>query len=274
MSSFDTLEKSVQDSRPIEVYTIQLGGQAFRYTSAEDVITVGLNEYEPISIQRSAIGQGVEERRRIVTITLPADNVFARKYINVVPGQKATVDVVRLQRDESPTFNTQVLIFRGQVLSVRFPDDGLVAEIATRTIEASASQSIPRFTAMASCNHVLFGPGCNVDPATFSNTGTVTVVSGNQITVPGLNVRPDQYFRGGTCTPTSETDPRLVIDHVGNVLTLLLPFSSSILGGTVEVRAGCDHKFDGDCATKFDNVIEFGGRPYVPTKNPFDTGLA
>ena len=47
----------------------------------------------------------------------------------------------------------------------------------------------------------------------------------------------------------------------------------SVVGQDVDVFAGCDHTVD-TCDQKFDNVINYGGWPYVPSKNPFESGIA
>ena len=273
MTSFDVFESSVESSRPIEIYTIAVGAVSYRFTSHSSAITIGVNTWNPIPISRASISQGVEERRRTLSIDLPADSSFAQQYLSVPPGQKATVSIIRLQRDESPTFNTQVLIFKGNVASVRFSDDGIYATIVARSIESAQNRTIPRFTFMGLCNHVLFDNGCKVNSALFSQTGMVTAVSGNVITVAGANSRPDGYWTGGWCKPVGVSDFRLILSHTGNDLRLLLPFSSSVSGADVQIFAGCDHTLTGHCATKFDNVLEFGGFPFVPSKNPFESGL-
>jgi hypothetical protein len=273
VTSFGDLEASVESSRPLEVYRFASGGETFLYSSSEDPIVLGPDNYEPRPIARSRIVRGVDERRRNLTVTMPASDPVPRRYIGIPPGQRMVLTVIRLQRDESPTFDTQVAIFRGVVKSVAFKDDGLTAEIAVQGIDAS-NRVMPRHTAMAQCNHVLYGPGCDVDPSPFTNTGTVTAVANNVLTVAGLGAaRPDQFFRGGFAKLVAESDFRLVLSHQGDDLTLLLPFAASVLGAQVQVSAGCDHRFHGDCANKFDNVASFGGSPYVPTKNFFSTGL-
>ena len=140
-------------------------------------------------------------------------------------------------------------------------------------LEAAASRTVPRFTFMGLCNHILFDNFCKKDPALFSHVGEVTAVSGNVITVTGANGQPDGYWTGGWCKPTARSDFRLVLSHVGNTLTLLLPFAETVLDSDVQVFAGCNHVFTGDCSLKFDNAIEYGGFPFVPTKNIFATGL-
>lgn len=273
MADYDTLTSSTEQSRPLEVYTFTLGTNVYRYTSAEDTITIGLDSYTPEAITRTQVGQGSDSGNRSLTITVPSGNEFAEKYISIVPGQTATVTVVRLQRDETPTFNTQVLQYKGEVQSITFSKDGHAAEISVRSLATALNRRLPRFTYLGQCNHVLFDQRCKVSSAAFNVVGAVTAETGNTITVTGASAKPNGYYTGGYCKPTSTSDWRLIIDHTGNVLTLLLPFAEPVISQDVQVFAGCDHKLTGDCATKFDNVAEFGGFAFVPNKNVFETGL-
>lgn len=274
MSTFDALEKSTESSRPLEIYKVTIGTDEYFWTSAEDTVTVSGQDYEPIAISRTGISQGSNQSNQTVTVSVPGNNEFAARYKNIVPGLRAQMNIWRLQRDETPSFNTMILMFKGQVLSVRFPADGTRAEIAVRSIEQALDRNIPRFTYVGQCNHVLYDQRCGVDPSTFNVTGTVSSVSGNVITLPGASAKADGYYNGGYCTPTTgDQDFRLILNHVGNDLTLLLPFAVDVTGLDVQAFAGCNHDAFGDCATKFDNVIEFGGFAFVPNKNPFREGL-
>jgi len=271
MSSFDTLEKSVQDSRPLEVYEITLGADVYRWTSSEEDVEVDGDTYTAVAISRTAIISDPNDRRSVLTITLPAEEAFAQRYIRQSPANKAEVVITRLQRDESPAFDTQAVIYRGRVAAVKFPDNGITAEIAVQTRDAAASRQAPRYLHAGMCGHVLYGPGCDVNPAAFTITGNCTAASGNTVTVTGLNAEADGYFTGGFCRPSANSDYRLILKHVGNVLTLLLPFAASPVGTNVDALAGCDHILTGDCAVKFDNVLKFGGFAFVPRLNPFSS---
>lgn len=272
MSTFDALESSRESSEPIEVYRFALGGQSYLYTSAEDEITAGSDTYSPIGIARGAITLAEDDRKKTLEIVVPSTNPFARRYIVTPPGQKATVTIIRLQREESPTFATQVVIYKGAVQSVQFPDSGETAKINVQKAESATSRLVPRYTFMALCNHVLYGPGCLVDPNNHDHTGEVSAVSGNTITVTGVNAS-GKDFTGGYCKPTAVSDFRLILAQSGDVLTLLLPFETSPLGTNVQAFEGCDHLVAGDCALKFDNVDRFGGHAFVPNKDIFRTGL-
>ncbi len=272
MTSFNTLETSVESSRPIELYVFTLGSSTYRYTSTEDALTVGADDYLPETIARNQVEQGSDQSTRTLIVTVPAGNDFAQRFVNVVPGEQATVTVFRYQRDESPAFSTTVLLFKGLVQSVRFPDDATTAEIAVRSIEAALNRNVPRFSYMGMCNHFLYDSACGVNPSSFNFIGTVTAVNGNVVTVSGAGASGFDFV-GGYCHPTAVNDFRMVLSQSGDDLTLLLPFADSIVGGNLQIFAGCDHLVGGDCALVFDNVINFGGFPFVPNRNVFQTGL-
>lgn len=272
MSTFDVLESSVESSRPIELYEFQVGSTVYRYSSSEDRITIGALVYEPESIARTRIEMSGDQDTRTLNIFVPSANVFAARYVSTVPGEKATVRCLRYQRDESPAFATTVLLFDGVVQSVRFPNDGHSAEIAVRSIESALNRNIPRFSYTGMCNHFLYDSGCGANPSNFDFIGTVSAVSGNVITVTGAGAAGFDYS-AGYARPVGENDFRLVLSASGDDITLLLPFASNVLGSSVQLFAGCDHLVEGDCALVFDRVAEFGGFPFVPNRNPFDTGL-
>jgi hypothetical protein len=41
----------------------------------------------------------------------------------------------------------------------------------------------------------------------------------------------------------------------------------------MQAFAGCDHLIEGDCALVFDQVAEFGGFAFVPSKDIFAQGV-
>lgn len=272
MTSFDTLELSVESSRPIELYEFVIGADIYRYTSAEALISISGDDYTPETIARGGVDQGSDQADRTLTITLPSSNAFAQRFIDVVPGERASVTVLRYQRDESPAFATSVLLFKGTVQSVNFADDATAAEINVRSIETALNRNVPRFTYMMPCNHFLYDLGCGADPSTHNHVGAVTAVSGNTVTVAGAGASGHDFV-GGWARPTGANDFRMVLAQAGDVLTLLLPFADSILGGNLQVFAGCDHLITGDCALVFDRVGSYGGFAFVPNRNPFEVGL-
>lgn len=272
MSDFDTLESSVESSQPVELYTFALGTTEYLFTSSEDDITFSSKTYEAVEgLTRNEVVQGPDDRSRVLTVTMPANNTFASRYAYIIPSDRASFTLMRLQRNETPSL-TSVVLFKGFVKSVLMSDDGRVAKVAVQSLEAASSRSIPRFTFQGMCNHQLYDAACGVNSAAHKFTGLVTAESGSTLTVSGL-AASGMDFVGGWCKPSATSDFRMILGQSGDVLTLLLPFVSTMVGLSLDAFEGCDHILTGDCANRFDNVINFGGCAFVPTKNPFATGL-
>jgi len=273
MTSFADYETSVAGSRPLEIYEFTADGSTTRYTSAATDLTVGVNTYTAIPIRRSAITTS-QGRKDTLTITFSRDNSYALGFLNANPAAITTVAIYRLQVDETPTFNTKALIYKGTLSSGNYAKGGEEISLLCRSIESVSGKPMPDLKFMGMCNHTLFDNQCGVSTTGFSLLlAPVTAVSGTVITVTGANSQADGYWAGGWCKPSGLNEFRMVISHSGNDLTVLLPFTQNITGSQIDVYAGCDHRFDGDCSNKFDNVLNFGGFPYVPTKNPFATGI-
>jgi hypothetical protein len=279
--SFSSFEVSVENSQPVELYRIELGTESFEYTTSEHSVTHATLTYLPEAIKRGKVGDGPEERGTIFEVEFPGDNDFVTRYVSVVPGQRALMTVRRLQRLDTPTPEA-IVIFIGYVRSVSFVDQGHRAKVAAAPISAATSRPVPRFTYQGLCNHVLYDSGCKVSStnATWKlSNGTVTTVDGNDVVVPEAAGFPDGWFTGGFLEAQGGQDARMVLNHVGDTLTILLPFPFSAVGQLVNVYAGCDHTIE-TCDTKFftpedtdSNVLNFGGFAFVPHRNIFSSGI-
>ena len=277
MSSFATLEVSRESSRPAEIVTITQGSTSYRYTSAGGSITIGSDIWLPIAMSRTGIKHDPSERSYVLEITVSIDNEFVAQFFAVPPERTATLQVLKIQRDESPAFATRRVLFDGDVQSIKITDDVSVAKICALPDIACLKRSIPRYGFQAQCNHTLFDAQCGVSQVSFQYTQTVSAVGGGGtlITVPGAGSSPfnGTFFRGGFLRATGSFDQRTVISQSGDVLKVSVPFRQSVLNQSVDVFAGCNRIMTGDCATKFDNVANHGGWPYVPNKNVFVTGI-
>ena len=272
--SYLTEETSQQDGKPVELYRFVIGGVSYEYTSAIDPITRGSLTYQPIAIQRSDDPQGPEERTSEIEIELPGDNPFAALFYGIVPGVIAQVTISRFHRDD-PLLEL-ITVFKGLVASVAFEDDSQVAKIAALPITAATSRPVPRFGYSALCNHVLYDERCKIldTDSNFRLVGEVTDVDdvARTIDVAGADSKPDGWYTGGFAEAMGGFDKRMVIAHVGTTITLHLPFAVNPFGADVVLFAGCDHTLP-TCKSKFNNVINFGGFSFIPTRNIFSTGL-
>jgi uncharacterized phage protein (TIGR02218 family) len=269
--TFDAYENSVEDSRPVELYTIQLGALAWYYTSVDGIVTLDGIDYLPTPIERDSLEQSQEDQDQAMTVTMPAQTPICRYYITSVPGEQATVKIERYQIPDGGT-PERIVMFEGAIQSVTFEGGGEIAKVTLQPYNIAFSRAVPKDVYSAVCNHVLYDVRCGLAEATYRTTQVVTAVTGNTLTIDNLDLETDGYYTAGFIELIGTMDFRVILAHVGEVVTIPLPFAISPLGTSVRVYAGCDHSPE-TCKSKFNNVANFGGFPFVPTKNPFQTGL-
>lgn len=262
-------ETSAADGQPIELFDFRLGTTAYTWTTNPDAVTYNDIVYQPLSISRTSLQLDPEKRAEALTIRLPATSLLVQRYINNIPRQKATLTIRRVHRND--TADQVVQLFKGVARTVGFSNSGQDAEIAVVPLTAELLDSIPRFMFSSVCNHVLFDQACGVNQSSFRHLGDVLSFSNNTLEVSGLDARGDGWADGGFVQTTSG-DFRLVVEQLGDNARLLYPFTEDLVGQEVQVFAGCDHSPE-TCATKFTNLTNNGGFPFVPTKNIFATGV-
>ena len=269
--SYDAQEVSTEGGQPVEAYTFTIGATSYRYTSSEDTVQIASIDYTPVPIKRSEIKRDGVRGAEDVTITLPSDNAVAQLYAGVLPGDRVGVTISRFHRGDTPTPEV-VTAFTGYVTNVSFDSDANEAIFTASPDMIALSKSTPAYGYQSQCNHVLYGAACGVSEGSYQLAGaSVSSVTGYDVEVPSASAFADGYFTGGFVSTTgAATDYRMVIAHVGSTLTLMFPFPSD--PSTLDVFAGCDHTL-ATCKSKFDNVVNFGGYAFVPTRNPFSVGI-
>lgn len=279
--AFNDDEISVEQSRPVEAYTILVNGTAeFYWTSQEQEFQIGSQIYDPISLERGRYATGPQTREDVFEIRVPYDNEFVQRYTGIVPADRVEVHVDRVQRVTGPT--EVVRIFEGQVQSVGFEANATVGVIAVQPLIGSASRQIPRATFSSGCNHILYSVlGCRVSRTGTSPLGfdfqladtqisAVTGANSSVLTVPGAAAFPDDWFTGGDISINN--DDRLIINHTGNQIRLLVGFPFSVALQNATLQAGCAHDPTA-CTDKFNNYINYDGWSFVPGRNIFTQGI-
>ncbi len=131
---------------------------------------------------------------------------------------------------------------------------------------------LPRNLYQPGCVHTLYDSGCGLARATFRVSSAVTAGSTTSAILASTLTQATGYFDLGVLTFTSGANSgteRTVktYTNVTGVKTLNLALAllnAPQVGDTFDVLPGCD-KAQATCSTKFANLANFRGYPYVPT---------
>lgn len=261
--TFDSSERSVQDSAPSELYEFFTPNNVWRYTSNREVTNYLGQSYTPAVIKRSAPG---------TTTTAEAPQFFIS-----VP---TSLDVVKKNAfNRMPPRSLYVYIYRGQsgiyipywdgYITAMSVEDRWVKMLCPGLMGSALATQIPTVGYHTNCTHQLYGTRCGKNKDVYGVTTKVaSFTSQVEMTLNSTAGQPDQYFRAGMLTRTLDGESRMILDQRGNVITLDAPFPELNLLDEVIIYAGCNHTVF-DCADKFDNIVNYGGTPYIPSLNMF-----
>lgn len=264
MSDFDDLEQSVASSAPVEGYKFIGSFKTYLYTSADKAQVINGETYLPIAVKRSNIKAGTQEDDNLtLDLDLPFDIDVIRDYAYSQTPPKLTLEVYRQQSDNSLAWS---LFWTGLVRG--FNVSGRTAKVQVPSIFSLALQGeIPNVYFQTPCNHVLYNARCGVLRSDHRYVAEIQAVAKTDIT---LTTEPAtaHILSAGEIVNTRNGERRLILDNEGSAVKIGYPFVDLQPGDSVELVKGCDHSISA-CKAKFDNVINFGGFPYIPSDNPF-----
>jgi len=286
--SYSAEETSSETGRPVELYLFeQKEGSAFTaYTSGNAPVVYDGKTYAPQTISRSNLKLSTKTDSGALTITVPSDCGFVARYKK---GQPPLPDQLTIYRTHLEDASSEVFEYwKGSVIGVTFSKHE--AKIGTSTIYSHLSRSVPKRTFSFACNHILYDSGCQVGAESHRSDARVASITDGGTTLGlsedadwtgtslGGNLTSDStYFNGGYCEAevVGGTQRRMLLTvrtTSGLECVLNTPFDDLLLGTSIKFYAGCNHSVS-TCKTKFDNVRNYGGCPFVPTRNPFSTGV-
>lgn len=262
-----SVDVTIQDAAPVFLYLFSMGDDSWRFTSAADAQTYDSQTWTPSPIAHEEIVQSNELARDMVPLHFPVTDSFAAQFLGYSPDNVVSVTIYRFHRDDLET----IVYWKGRVAGSKVR--GMEITLECESIFTSMRRTGLRGRYQRNCIHVLYGFGCSLDQADFGVTDTPTAYDQTTVTVPDAALQEDGYYTGGMIK--YETTYRLVTGHAGAVLTLVRAIDSlnqaiddGDSGLEVTIYPGCDRSRT-TCNTKFDNLDNFLGFPWIPLNNPF-----
>lgn len=242
----------------VDIYTV---------TSSDEAETYLGDTYVPIEIGRTeAEGKG-DMTRQSVTITMSVDNTTAQEWFIASQDFPITLTIYSKVDDQYE------VEWKGRMTGGA--PKGANFEFTFESVFTSMRRTGLRQVFQINCPFALYGSGCTLDKADFAEAGTVTDVTGNVVTVPEADSFADGFFNAGIFED-SEGNLRFITSHVGDQITLIRALTPLVdyvaangyTGLTCTLYPGCDRTSQ-TCDDKFSNLANYGGFPFMPTKNPF-----
>jgi uncharacterized phage protein (TIGR02218 family) len=256
-------QHSVDSGEPQELFEFIGPQTSYHYTSGDQPITYNGEVYAPAVSEASAIGAGGVTDAPAVIVKVLCSTQLVLDY-----GFLTQPRSLRLRIHERQARSAEYQVKWDGRVSAMIPE-GRWCEVRSEShLGLALSANVPGISFQRHCNHALYGRFCRVDRNAFAFATNVTNVNGAIVTVASIGGGADQVYRAGEIVRNVDGERRTIVDQTGAVLTLASAFGTLANGNAVTLYRGCDHLI-ATCHTVFDNRVNFGGHPSVPSSNPF-----
>lgn len=276
--TYDAIEKSEYGGRPAELYRFTMGSRTWLYTSGDADVVIGTDTYlSGWPIKRSEPEFDNEPNHQQLKIDIAMESPLAQLWVQGAPYESLWVTIYRCHIGDLQTF----VIWQGKVRGcVMQPSNG-TAQLDADSIEKVLGKPGLRQTFGLMCNKRLYSARCGASEALHTVYATLSAISsdGTVITIPEAATKADDYFQFGELYINELNSRVQILGHTGSAITIKRPILGLDTTMTGRIVAGCNHVWTladgspGDCKAKFANQINFGGFPFSPRTNPYETGI-
>lgn len=269
--TFQAVDQSQERGAPVDLYEFIYGpteDMVYRYTNANQTLMSAGKTYNPIPIKRAAVKTNGKFEKHNVEIRMPIDIPLSDMFLPYPPPQ--VVRVYIRQRHLSDLDEQAPIIWYGRIIS-----SGRQGHEAILTCDnAILSWKRPGLKRnwQHGCPLLLYGPRCRADPDDFRVHFAVEDIDaeGDLVFPPGWygSWTPAHFIRG-TVSWQSEygQEYRTVLKSSMTGVTFTGFIRDIEVGTELTMWLGCKHDMN-DCRNVFDNILNYGGQPWIPFKNP------
>lgn len=260
--------QTVHSLIPPDRYTITLvGGAVLRWTSHDRAIIDGANIWVPVGIQRGRTRSSAKLETDTLTVTIDVSSAVTvggipltqALRLGALDGADFLLEKSFLREDGS--IIGTVHLFAGRVAEPEW--NRQQAELTVKSEIELLDVTIPRNVYQSGCRHALYSVACGVNKASLAVLGTVT-----SSTIGTITTGVSGNFTLGSLLVDSGANAgavRSIRLHQSGVLYLATPLLQPCSAGdTFTLWPGCNKSLS-VCETRFNNRLNFGGQPFIPT---------
>lgn len=269
-----TFLNSASQKIEFDLFTFELkNGVTLRYCTSSSPLTYGGFTWlpAPAGLSRSKIrwATGIEvdtldiEFQADASIIVGTVSMLAAAVLGAFDNARVTLS--RLYMSDLLTVVGKLDLFQGNTAPAQVIRTSL--RMTVKSSLEGLSAMIPPSVFQPTCMHVLFDAGCTVNSATYRVSSSVGSINTDGSIQTALG-QASGYFQTGSIKFTGGANAgltRTVKTFSSGAIYPSYPFPYVVApGDTFLITPGCDHKYNGDCVNKYNNVIHFMGTPFVP----------
>ena len=258
--TYSALETSAHGGQPVELIKFARGLDSWRYTSGDTSFSHLSELYEPYPFRIPEPEQTPELAKGRLPLRTPIDTPVVAEMIASPLFAMIDVTIYRRHRGDAEVIE----FWHGYVAGFEVAGDE--ATITCQQVGTWMRRAGRQRPAQRQCPHALFDGGCGMAAASWGVTGTLISATGAVLQSGTFASQPDGWWVGGMIAAAGTL--RMVVAHASDTITLTGGIPGIAPGAGFTVYPGCDHT-PGTCNGKFSNILNYGGLPWLPIKNPF-----
>lgn len=277
--SYEAFEESEDQGLPVSLFLIEYGDTAtnfFAYTDSDVAVTHEGIDYKPVPIGREKMEASGGLDNKTLEIDISPKTELIEFYKTREPSQVVSLKI--MQGHVGDTTNDFVTVWMGRIISVEHKTryDRINAE----PIATSMRRPGLRRQYQYGCPWALYSVECGASQAAARVTAAVQLVGKNVIEFNSgwEGSFGKQKFSGGflrwSDATNNSTQVRTILqvgEAQGGMGRDLLILNGNVQGleesQVLELFLGCNHQMS-DCRNLHNNIVNFGGQPWIPTENP------
>lgn len=296
VAQFDTQYLGMLDNTPrdgIQAITIGSGDGLYNalltedyeerlvwtYTNAPYPVVFENETYLPAAVSHSEVESKQDIAKANLDVTFDLYNEAARRWLK--DSIETVVSLTLWEQQDTDDGGDTNVVWKGRLSGVK--PSGVEIVLSFDSVYTSLARPGLGARYQRMCRHLLYGRGCKVAKSNYAVAGVPTSVNGVTVIVPEAAAYPAGYFAMGMLELADGTS-RLIVGHAGSALTLMRPMESlsrlftdqgygksygEVYGGlTCTLYPGCPRDRQ-TCNDRFNNLPNYGGFDWIPTKNPF-----
>lgn len=263
--TYTLYDKSADKGSPYELFTFLCATGNYYYTNNGEKVTYEGNEYSPLQITRGVLEFNAVTDSVVTTqITVPNNCQLFYDHGRGLVHPDMSVEVRRFHRGTTGSR----LRSAGRVISHSVANERYTLEIAN-TVQTEVQRSVAPVYYDTKCNHVLGDARCKINRALFSKATHIMAITDYTVTVEN-DGHSNGALVGGEIVVGGER--HTILDNQDNLITLAYPFVEAKAGDDCTLYRDCDRMFT-TCRDVFNNELQYGGYPLLPTVNPAQPDL-
>lgn len=272
--AFWDYERSRILGSPIELYRFRYGetdAEAYCYTNSEREVVFQGQTYRPVPIKRGRILTSTEGATSpTLDVELSGDAEVCELFRVSAPS--AGVGLTIFQGHSRDKDNEFRVIWTGRVTICARESHGNLGKLSCEPVQSQLNRIALRRHFQYMCPHVLYGDQCRASESAATSRQTVAAINGRLVTLSVLLGDHGKYVggmlrwpgKGGVVTARTVIGVREVEGHTQFGLSAAA--DDLEVGQQIDAIRGCSHDTAG--CIEHNNILNFGGQPFIPTKSP------